>query len=168
MVKLYTIYYTKKENKFGINEIECAEEDVKKQHGNFLEMVDGKLMLVRYNDLEEVQEKVDNYNNLLQQKKITCFRCKECNKFFALSEEEIKWYSDKGLALPKRCKKCRDLRKKAAAKGQTLDKGYEVGKVELTNNQEAPVEGVEEVSEPAQELNQAHETEAVEVSNEEA
>ena len=34
--------------------------------------------------------------------------CKQCGKEFVLSESEISFYKSKGLALPKRCKACRD------------------------------------------------------------
>lgn len=37
--------------------------------------------------------------------------CKQCGKAFVLSESEISFYKSKGLALPKRCKECRDKNK---------------------------------------------------------
>ncbi|SFU90688.1 Probable zinc-ribbon domain-containing protein [Clostridium sp. DSM 8431] len=37
--------------------------------------------------------------------------CKECKKEFTLSDSEIKFYKDKNLELPKRCKECRDKKK---------------------------------------------------------
>jgi len=37
--------------------------------------------------------------------------CKQCGKEFELSESEIRFYKEKGLALPKRCKSCRDKNK---------------------------------------------------------
>lgn len=47
--------------------------------------------------------------------------CKQCGKEFELSESEIGFYKGKGLALPKRCKACREQNKgqgKAAKQGQ--------------------------------------------------
>lgn len=37
--------------------------------------------------------------------------CKECGKEFTLSDSEVKFYKDKNLELPKRCKECRDKKK---------------------------------------------------------
>lgn len=37
--------------------------------------------------------------------------CKQCGKEFELSESEIRYYKEKGLELPKRCKSCRDKNK---------------------------------------------------------
>ncbi len=44
--------------------------------------------------------------------------CKQCGKVFELSEEEIKFYKDKNLELPKRCRECR-----ARNKIETTSKG---------------------------------------------
>lgn len=37
--------------------------------------------------------------------------CPDCNNTFIVGEKEAKWYKDKGLKLPKRCKECRNKRK---------------------------------------------------------
>ncbi|MCM1315406.1 MAG: zinc-ribbon domain containing protein [Prevotella sp.] len=34
--------------------------------------------------------------------------CKQCNKAFKLTNSEIKFYKDKNLDIPKRCKQCRE------------------------------------------------------------
>ena len=39
-------------------------------------------------------------------------KCKDCGEEFYLTYSEMNFYSDRGLALPKRCKQCRDKRKK--------------------------------------------------------
>lgn len=39
-------------------------------------------------------------------------KCKECDVNFEIAEEEQKWYKDKGYKIPKRCKSCRDLRRR--------------------------------------------------------
>lgn len=38
-------------------------------------------------------------------------KCVDCGKEFTISDSEEKFYRDKNLALPKRCKECRDRRK---------------------------------------------------------
>jgi hypothetical protein len=38
--------------------------------------------------------------------------CVQCGKDFFLSDNEIKFYKDKELSLPKRCKECRDANKR--------------------------------------------------------
>ena len=40
------------------------------------------------------------------------FVCKECGKLFFLKDTEIGWFKEKGFPIPKRCKHCRDERKK--------------------------------------------------------
>ena len=40
------------------------------------------------------------------------FVCKECGKLFFLKDTEIGWFKEKGFPIPKRCKYCRDERKK--------------------------------------------------------
>lgn len=40
-------------------------------------------------------------------------KCADCGNTFSITEEEKKWYEDKGFALPKRCKKCRRDRRKS-------------------------------------------------------
>lgn len=41
--------------------------------------------------------------------------CKDCGKSFPISPEEEKFYTSKGLQLPKRCKECRKARKEQKA-----------------------------------------------------
>lgn len=38
-------------------------------------------------------------------------KCKQCGKTFVLTDSEIKFYNDKNLELPKRCKDCREENK---------------------------------------------------------
>lgn len=37
--------------------------------------------------------------------------CKDCGKEFELPEKEVKWFKDRGLETPKRCKECRITRR---------------------------------------------------------
>ena len=37
-------------------------------------------------------------------------KCLDCNKPFTISTDHEKWFIDKGLELPKRCKECRNKR----------------------------------------------------------
>jgi len=39
-------------------------------------------------------------------------QCKECNEEFTLADGDIEFFKSKGLELPKRCKKCRDKRRR--------------------------------------------------------
>lgn len=55
-------------------------------------------------------------------------RCKQCGKSFELTDSEIKFYEEKNLSLPKRCKECREANKQAAdaaAGGKMVLKPYE-------------------------------------------
>lgn len=38
--------------------------------------------------------------------------CKECGDVFEITPQEEAWYKSKGFELPKRCKSCRDLRRR--------------------------------------------------------
>ena len=40
-------------------------------------------------------------------------QCVDCGNEFAFSEGEQKFYTSKGLTQPKRCKKCRQVRREA-------------------------------------------------------
>lgn len=40
--------------------------------------------------------------------------CKECGTEFEILESEQAFFKNKGLQIPKRCKACRDARKKAS------------------------------------------------------
>lgn len=46
--------------------------------------------------------------NMAKDMKVTC---KDCNKQFTISEDELKWLADKGFKPFKRCKECRKKRK---------------------------------------------------------
>lgn len=38
-------------------------------------------------------------------------KCVNCNKPFTITSSHAKWFLDKGLELPKRCKECRTKRR---------------------------------------------------------
>ena len=40
-------------------------------------------------------------------------RCKECGRYFVIDEQDLEFFRKKNLAIPKRCKACRKMRKKA-------------------------------------------------------
>ena len=50
--------------------------------------------------------------------------CKECGREFELAPGEIKFYKSKNLALPKRCKDCRDKNKAASHNTGSPDNSY--------------------------------------------
>lgn len=39
-------------------------------------------------------------------------KCKDCGETFYLTSDEVDWFINKGLSIPKRCKKCRCNKKK--------------------------------------------------------
>lgn len=55
--------------------------------------------------------------------------CKQCGKEFVLSENEISFYKSKGLALPKRCKACRDKNKGQGGRA-AVSQGQKQGQVQ--------------------------------------
>lgn len=46
-------------------------------------------------------------------------KCVNCNKPFTLTSSHAKWFLDRGLELPKRCKECRTKRRNE--KGENPD-----------------------------------------------
>ena len=42
--------------------------------------------------------------------------CKQCGKEFTMEDSEIRFFKEKNLQLPKRCKECRDKNKRERAK----------------------------------------------------
>lgn len=55
---------------------------------------------------EDIRETVDN---LLQHGHF--MKCKDCGNPFYITYDEEKWYTNKGLNIPKRCKACRNKRR---------------------------------------------------------
>lgn len=45
-------------------------------------------------------------------------KCKDCGETFTITQEELKWYEDKGFKPPKRCKSCRKFRKEMLKGGE--------------------------------------------------
>lgn len=43
---------------------------------------------------------------------LTYYKCKECGEYFSITDREEAWYISRGLTIPKRCKTCRDAKKK--------------------------------------------------------
>ena len=43
-------------------------------------------------------------------------QCKDCKKFFLITDSDTKWYTEHDLSLPKRCGTCRKRRKAEAKK----------------------------------------------------
>lgn len=37
--------------------------------------------------------------------------CVECSKMFELSDDQIRWFEERNMTNPKRCKSCRQVRK---------------------------------------------------------
>ena len=62
----------------------------------------------------------DNIHDVAEAKHIDLtakyLTCSDCNNIFIVSEKEAKWYKDKGMKLPKRCKECRSRRKSSIPK----------------------------------------------------
>lgn len=42
--------------------------------------------------------------------------CKDCKKVFVMGRREVRWYSNMGYPLPKRCPECREKRRKERKK----------------------------------------------------
>ena len=53
----------------------------------------------------DIEQLLLEANEKLSEQEI--FTCKSCGKHYTISEDERKWYNDKGFKLPKRCSSCR-------------------------------------------------------------
>ena len=47
--------------------------------------------------------------------------CKDCKKVFVMGRREVRWYSNRGYPLPKRCPDCRKKRKEAKEREKKAD-----------------------------------------------
>lgn len=50
-------------------------------------------------------------NNDYNSSKAKTIECKDCGREFVVTEQEQKWYQDKGFDLPKRCPTCRKAKR---------------------------------------------------------
>lgn len=50
-------------------------------------------------------------------------KCVECGEFFDIPDKEQEWYKNKGYVLPRRCKSCRDLRRRKIIGREDVDYG---------------------------------------------
>lgn len=66
-------------------------------------------------DMHDIEQILLEANQKLSEQEI--FTCKSCGRHYTISEDERKWYTDKGFKLPKRCSSCRydDRRKRRDA-----------------------------------------------------
>jgi hypothetical protein len=83
----------------GIYDYQCLESFTHIQ-------IDPKL------DMHDIEKLLLEANEKLAEQEI--FTCKSCGKHYTISDDERKWYSDKGFKLPKKCASCRydDRRKR--------------------------------------------------------
>lgn len=64
--------------------------------------------------------------------------CIQCGKEFELTGSEIEFYKKRKLALPKRCKACRDLNKKDRSKQKMKESGAELLQKKADNKPQQP------------------------------
>lgn len=62
--------------------------------------------------LQEAVKEAEKRNNG------TTVQCKDCKRFFALTQETMDWYKSQGFELPKRCFACRTERRNKQNKEQ--------------------------------------------------
>lgn len=73
-----------------------------------------KLFIVESDpDYNMMCDKIKEFNE-------TLMKCKECGKYFELTWTEKMFFEQKGLSIPKRCRSCREKRKKAKDGGMLL------------------------------------------------
>ena len=56
-------------------------------------------------DIHDIEQLLIEANQKLAEQEI--FTCKICGKHYTISDDERKWYADKGFKLPKKCASCR-------------------------------------------------------------
>lgn len=59
--------------------------------------------------------------------------CKQCGRQFEIEDGEIKFYQDKNLSLPKRCKECRKLNNKSLGNNSNRQKNRNIGGISGKN-----------------------------------
>ncbi len=60
--------------------------------------------------------------------------CKDCGRTFELSPGEIQFYKEKNLSLPKRCKECRDKKKRKGNIADMPEQPNNAGNLEAAKN----------------------------------
>lgn len=97
----YRVYYDKKEKlwKFETNGSEVGETtDFNKW---FYTITSAKNACVHFNE-----NMVTSLDEIEDSDKFMIFVCKECEQDFILNGDQISWYLDKSLRIPKRCPAC--------------------------------------------------------------
>lgn len=100
----YKVFYNTETKKY---EYETEATPVKYEHG------------ARWINLPHNAENIVRaYNNDLESGRRIVFFCSDCGTIVEMDENEIEWYKDRVLSLPKRCFDCRQKRKERKNKVQ--------------------------------------------------
>lgn len=110
-MKAYKYYYN--EEKKEINLVEYHVDDMYDfDHEPDVNLSDIPGHFVNYKDalngVFEVNEKLRNRTCKL-------LKCKDCGKYFIMSDSEEYWFTSRDMTPPKRCINCRNKRKKERA-----------------------------------------------------
>lgn len=82
-------------------------------HNDYISSMDGVLRSI--DNLLSSSANPD-FKMTFEENTVVC-KCKDCGKLFTICKDEVEFYESKGWELPKRCKTCRDERKKASTSG---------------------------------------------------
>ena len=114
MMKIYNLYYNEETKKIDVQNF-IVKDEFDFSYASKLNFQDGPIG--HFVSEEDARTLANGYNEDIASGKLILKRCKECNKYFVLKDSEVEWYSASGLAIPKRCSKCRAERKKANKEG---------------------------------------------------
>ena len=109
----YKVFYDKKQKKFVVSEKESEMRDVAIDSTTCW----GKSQEDANAIAEDLNaDMVDSFDDITNDRQFVVVVCHDCNKSFMLSAGEYEWYRNHDMEPPKRCKACRDKRKKTANK----------------------------------------------------
>lgn len=107
-MKAYKIYYNADEKRVDLLEFDIAYEfDFSYDPDSNIDGEDH----CHNCDLKSITESVEKLNNRILEGDLEVFKCKNCDKYFFVSQEEKLWYMDMNMKPPKRCSDCRAKRR---------------------------------------------------------
>ena len=111
----YNMYYDETEKRISVREFNvghCTMRDTRGAdftHANESNLFDSNN---GFNFIkEEVEKKAVEINRYIARGDWLLRKCKDCGDYFIITGDEVWWFDNKGMSLPKRCGDCRKKKK---------------------------------------------------------
>ena len=108
-MKAYKIFYNEKTKLLDLMEFDISDEfDFSHDPDSNMDEENHSHCCVK----ESMEEDVNRLNEQIKSGSLQIRRCKDCGGYFSANEQFRHWYKYRGLDVPKRCGKCRELRRR--------------------------------------------------------